>query len=74
MIILRQKWKAVVFEAFSSMQIPGSHRIPEFVAFLLVSPEHKVRPASSVILQFKIEQTKNNIYMQSRSWKFENTY
>lgn len=65
----RQKWKAILLEAFSRMQNSGCHRIPEFVAFLLVSPEHKVWPASSVVLQFKIKQ--KIIYLHSRLWQFE---
>lgn len=68
-IIESQKWKAIIFEAFSSMQIPGCHCITEFVAVLFVPPEHKVRPANSVVLQFKIQQ--KILYLHSQQWQFK---
>lgn len=70
-IIESQKWKAIIFEAFSSMQIPGCHCITEFVAVLFVPPEHKVRPANSAVLQFKKQQ--KILYMHSRPCQFKNT-
>lgn len=68
-IIESQKWKAIIFEAFSRMQIPGCHCITEFVAVLFVPPEHKVRPANSVVLQFKIQQ--KILYLHSQQWQFK---
>lgn len=68
-IIDSQIWKAIIFEAFSRMQIPGCHCITEFVAVLFVPPEHKVRPANSVVLQFKIQQ--KILYLHSQQWQFK---
>lgn len=68
-IIESQKWKAIIFEAFSRMQIPGCHCITEFVAVLFVPPEHKVRPANSAVLQFKKQQ--KILYLHSQQWQFK---